>query len=280
MCFSSQLRYRPYIIEVSGDVLAKEGKNYAQSWTAGSCGEGKEEKESKYTYKKETHSVDGDLFFDKNLRAVPYAIYVAYGSVGIKDGAAPGTDLGFSSGFYPAFAYFNEYIKEVQINLDVAVDERIKRQFYNGLYIGAISVLELFLCDFLMCGVFSREEYFLKAVKALKIKVSVDQFKMETKIKNVVYGMVFHRFDKLAKLFDSIFDFKFPDYRELQLFIRKRHNIVHRFALSSDDRMKVCDASHDDVLKLINTICAFVQSMKVACGLSTEEKNCLELKLD
>ena len=47
-------------------------------------------------------------------RAVPYALYVANGSVGIQEGAGPDVDLSCCPGFSPAFAYFYEYIEEVR----------------------------------------------------------------------------------------------------------------------------------------------------------------------
>ena len=260
------MSFRPYIIQVSGSVVAKEGKHYTQNWVAYACSEGDIE-QTPFVYSEKKHSIIGDVFFDKKRRAVPYAHYVANGSVGIQDGAGPNVDLSCFPGFYPAFAYFNEYIEEIRKGLDILVEEKIRDLYLNGLYIEAFSVLELFLCDFLMCGVFLKETYYQNALCVLGVGENPDQYVVEEKIKNVVYRKVFHNFDVVEELFLNIFDFGFPDWKELKKRIYRRHNIVHRYALSNKDRMTVCDATSDDVKDLIETIVVFVEDMKMVCGM-------------
>ena len=255
------MSFRPYIIQVSGSVVAKEGKHYAQDWVACACSEGNIE-QTPFVYSEKKHSIIGDVFFDKKRRAVPYAHYVADGTVGIQEGAGPDVDLTCCPGFYPAFAYFNESIEEIRNCLDIQVKEQIRDLYLNGLYIGAFSVLELFLCDFLMCGVFFKETYYQNTLCVLGVGENPDQYVVEEKIKNVVYRKVFHNFEDVEKLFRGIFDFGFPDWKELNKRIYRRHNIVHRYALSNRDRMTVCDATYDDVRDLIETIEEFVEDMK------------------
>ena len=269
------MSYRPYIISVSGNVVAKEGKNYTQTWVAGACGNESSIGLNPGNYDEDRHAIIGDLILSKKKRAVPYAMYVANGSVGVDREACSGTDLRCSPGFYPAFAYFKEYITEIQNALKCPVCDEIKNLFYNGLYLSSFSVLELFLCDFLLCGVFSLKKYYERALAALDITGSVDQFEVEKRIKDKVYNTVFHRFDDVETLFINTFDFGFPDYQELKKRIYRRHNIVHRFSLSNWDRMTVCDASVGDVSSLVEVIIFFVEEMKNACGLSEEEKACL-----
>jgi hypothetical protein len=259
------MSFRPYIIQVSGSVVAKEGKHYTQNWVACACSEGNIEL-TPFVYSEKKHSIIGDVFFDKKRRAVPYALYVANGSVGIQEGAGPDVDLSCYPGFYPAFAYFYEYIEEVRMGVDVLVEERIRDMYLNGLYIGAFSVLELFLCDFLLCGVFFKEAYYQNALRMLGVGENPDQYVVEEKIKNVVYRKVFHNFEEVEELFQGIFDFGFPDWKEFKKRIYRRHNIVHRYALSNKDRMTVCDATSDDVRDLIETIGVFVEDMKACAG--------------
>lgn len=40
------MSFRPYIIQVSGSVVAKEGKHYTQNWVACACSEGNIEQTS------------------------------------------------------------------------------------------------------------------------------------------------------------------------------------------------------------------------------------------
>ncbi len=270
------MSYRPYLITVSGNILAKEGKNYAQNWVARTCWNPNAHF-SRGVYDEHRHSIAGELIFDKSMRAAPYAIYVANGAVGIAADAVEGTDLSCAPGYYPAFAYFNEYIKEIRDVLQDPVSERVSVPFYNGLYCSAFSVLELFLCDFLLCGVFGKDVCFRRALETLGISDNTDQFDIEKRTKDIIYHKVFHRFSEIKKLYKSILGFPFPDSTELEVFLHKRHNIVHRFALSSIDRMRVCNASYVDVMALIETICKFVDGLKGVCGLTDEEMRCLEL---
>lgn len=272
------MSFRPYIIEVSGCIIAKEGKNYTQGWTAGSHADINLHKAMVLPsiYDENQHTVLGNLVLDKKKRAVPYATYFAHGDVGIADEAETGTDLCCSFGFFPAFAYFKEYITEIEDCLKVRVCDEIKEMFYNGLYISAFSVLELFLCDFLLCGVFTNDRFYEKTLIILNIKDDVDQYKIEKTIKNVVYSKVFHRFDEVEKIFNAVFDFDFPNYKILKKYIYKRHNIVHRYALSNQDRMTVCCASYGDVTNLIEIIKGFVDEMMNSCGLSLSEKEYLK----
>lgn len=260
------MSFRPYLIEVSGSIIAKERKNYTQSWVAGACRDEVTIRSLPGFYDEDRHAITGDLVLNKHKRAVPYAMYVAKGSVGVDEEACPGTDLVCSPGFYPAFAYFHEYISEIREVLETPISDKIRDLFYNGLYLGAFSVLELFLCDFLLCGVFFKEDYYEKAMVELQVPIFADQFEVEKAIRNEVYHLVFHRFDDIMTLFSKVFDFGFPVYQELKKQIYRRHNIVHRFAISNQDRMTVCDASREDVVKLIDTIVCFVEDLKNLCG--------------
>lgn len=244
------MSFRPYIIYVTGSIVAIEGKNYTQSWVAGACSDGSLKKDP-FVYSEKTHSVVGDLLLDKSRRAVPYAHYVAYGSVGLQEGAGADVGLSCCNGFDAAFSYFEDYIEEIRRAVAFPIDEKVSNLYFNGLYIEAFSILELFLCDFLMCGVFSEEDYYNRAMNKLWVVERLDQYAVEMRIKNVIYHKVFHKFSEIEALFSGIFDFGFPDWTELEKRIHRRHNIVHRYALSNIDRMTVCDATYDDVQDLI-----------------------------
>lgn len=209
------MSFRPYIIYVTGSIVAIEGKNYTQSWVAGACSDGSLKKDP-FVYSEKTHSVVGDLLLDKSRRAVPYAHYVAYGSVGLQEGAGADVGLSCCNGFDAAFSYFEDYIEEIRRAVAFPIDEKVSKM----------------------------------------------------RIKNVIYHKVFHKFSEIEALFSGIFDFGFPDWTELEKRIHRRHNIVHRYALSNIDRMTVCDATYDDVQDLIQTIEAFVEEMKGLSRLS------------
>lgn len=255
------MSFRPYIIEVSGNIIIKEGKHYAQDWVALSAFSASEHKMMESEYNESLHSFTGDLFLDNHKRAVPYAHYLSKGDTEVK-GISSNVDLLCAPGFFPAFAYFEEYIEEIRSGFVLITDRKVKGLYYNGLYVSVFSILELFLCDFLMCGMFSNEAYYNKALAVLKISDSDDQVLVEKKIKNIVFNKVFHRFDDINCIFFSVFGFNLPSYDDLKEKLHRRDNIVHRYALSKIDRMSVCDASPDDVIDLIKEVVRFVNDIK------------------
>ena len=256
------MSYRPYIIEVKGDVIAKEGCHYAQDWVAMTASEYCNQMGAyEYAYDESTHSVIGDLYLTLKMRAAPYAIYCAAKDVAV---AADNqyADVAAAPGFLPAFLYFDEYINQIKCDLDIQVPDRIRALYYNGLYVSVFSVLELFLNDVLLCGIFSNESYYYNAMSEFGFSEPVDQFEIENKIKEKITKIVFHRFDKVSKIYKSILGFKLPNTKELKNKIHRRNNIVHRYALTNIDRMQVCDASYDDIINLIDIVVQFVEQLK------------------
>ena len=246
-----------YVIEVKGSIVSEEGNQYAQGWTAGDIADINDSSWVKEHFDVITHSFDSDLRLNKKRRAVPYAYYVAYGSIGVKEGLSKYADLTCIHGYPPAFIYLDEYLKEVEDYLSVTIPSQAKDIFYNGLYVTAFGILELFLCDFLLCGILSNGENFNRAASLLCKSSSVPARGIENIIRKTITGKVFHKFEEINKLFRSVLDIELPNTDGLKRLIHRRHNIVHRYAISNIDRMTVCDATEDDVSCLIHEIRAF-----------------------
>ncbi len=256
------MSFRPYIIEVKGDVVAKEGCHYAQDWVATSASEYCDKIGSyEYVYDEKSHSVNGDLILSLKLRAAPYAIYCAAKDVSVAANNS-NADVSAAPGFLPAFLYFDEYIAQIKCDLDIQVPDRIRALYYNGLYVSVFSVLELFLNDVLLCGIFSNESYYNNAISEFGFSETVDQFEIENEIRGKITKIVFHQFDKVRRIYKSILGFELPNTKELEKKIHRRNNIVHRYALTNIDRMQVCDASYDDIINLIDIVVKFVEQMK------------------
>lgn len=256
------MSFRPYIIEVKGDIVAKEGCHYAQNWVAMSASEFCDQTGPyEYVYDKVSHSVNGDLILSLKLRAAPYAIYCATKDVSV---AADNrnAEIAAAPGFLPAFLYFDEYIAQIKHNLDIQVPDKIRAFYYNGLYVSVFSVLELFLNDVLLCGIFCNESYYKKAISEFGLSESVDQFEIENEIRETITQIVFHKFDKVSKIYKSILGFELPNTDKLKEKIHRRNNIVHRYAITNIDRMRVCDASYDDITNLIDDVVQFVEQIK------------------
>ena len=256
------MSYRPYIIEVKGDVVAKEGCHYAQDWVAMTASEYCDQMGAyEYTYDKDSHSVTGDLYLTLKRRAAPYAVYCAAKNVAVSADNRY-ADVAAAPGFLPAFSYFKEYMAQIKHHLDIQVPDEIRASYYNGLYVSVFSILELFLNDFLLCGIFSNEVFYNNAICKIGLSESVDQFEIENKIRETITKIVFHQFDKVRKVYKSILGLELPNSKELENKIHRRNNIVHRYALTNIDRMQVCDASYDDIMSLIDIAVQFVEQLK------------------
>lgn len=62
-----------FLINVDGEIIANDKNHYAQNWACRSISNFVED--TLYNYDKYQHSVHGNLILDKNIRAVPYAVY-------------------------------------------------------------------------------------------------------------------------------------------------------------------------------------------------------------
>lgn len=250
-----------YVIEVKGSIISEEGNQYAQGWAAGSVGGANKTIWEKERYDDVTHSFNSDLRLNRKCRAVPYAYYVAYGDAGIRESSSVYADLSCCEGYSPAFLYLEEYLKEIEGVFSEDIPASVKEVCYNGLYVSTFSVLELFLCDFLLCGIFSDGGNYKRAVSHFCEKDTMTAIEIENRIKKTITRLVFHRFDKIRDLYWEVLIISFPDTENLNRLIYKRHNIVHRYALSNIDRMTVCDACEEDIICLIQEIKAFSTSL-------------------
>ena len=258
MSLSRNIEEHPhlYIIEVKGSIVSEEGNQYAQGWAAGSVADANKASWVKEHYNEVTHSFDSDLRLNKKMRAVPYAFYAANGSVGI-EGASETAELTCVPGYAPALLYLDEYLKEIESYLEIAVSSIVEDVFYNGLYVSTFGILELFLCDFMLCGIFSNGESYSRACALYCADKNASAIEMENTIRESISKKVFHQFDSIGHLYSDILGISFPNIVRLKRLIHKRHNVVHRYAISNIDRMSVCDANKADVRQLIEEIRTF-----------------------
>ena len=73
--------------------------------------------------------------------------------------------------------------------------------------------------------------------------------------------VVYHRFDDIRKMFNTIAEIDLPDYMDLKRFLHKRNNIVHRFSYSNEDRMLLTIINSEDVSELIKYSNKFVSQL-------------------
>lgn len=259
-----EIEYRPYVIQVTGDIICKEGRQCVQNLIAGSHSSVNVNEAGTFDYDPIAHSVDGNLVFDRYSRAVPYAMYRTERGIRVEI-QNKGADFTCCHGFSSAFIYFKNNINQIHTLLSVQIPEVAQDVYYMGLYVDVFSILELFLCDYLLCGVFSNPEFYKNAIQYLDeegIDYKKDPLSIENHIRDVISKVVFHRFDVTNSIFKRILSQELPNTDQLKDLLHKRNNIVHRFAVNNVDWMVMSVASAEDVKHLVSVVTDFVDKIE------------------
>lgn len=259
-----------YTITVKGSIIVKEGIHYAQGWGAmgiASLGTGDdcfESIESKpIAYNVISHTIDSDLVIDKESRLTPYATYCAEGGLAVASGMlCPNVDVSCTPGYYPAIRYYHQNMGEIRRSLCAEVGVRVEDAFLRGLYISVFSVFELFLCDYLLCGIFNVEGCFERALVELKVEKEVGPELLEKRLMEKVNSQVFHRFKDVKVLFKKILKKHLTiSKKELQKELDKRNDLVHRYVFTKENHMNIISVSREEVENLINKFNRIVDSL-------------------
>lgn len=267
----------PYVINVKGRVISKVGNHYAQGYAArgiatfdGTIGDVRE-----YTYYKSTHSIVGDLILDGTKRVPPYAIMSADGGIAdlgssnesVVDGVTHYMQIDrgitYLPGYSAALMCYRENMEQIKSSLSLKVDSRAESAYVRGLYVDAFSVIELFLGDFLLCGIFTDDNCYDRLLSSdlFDINDTSSSLEIETAVLSKIEETVFHNFNIVRKFFKRIIGFDLPDTTSLERLLHRRHNIVHRFSYSNIDRIRQCVPQREDVQKLIKECDLFVSQL-------------------
>lgn len=267
----------PYIIKVKGRVISKVGNHYAQGFAAGGIAtlDGTIGDIREYSYDESTHSINGDLILDGTKRVPPYAIMSAEGGIadlgstiefvvdGITHSMQINRGITYLPGYSASLMCYIENMEQIKSLLSTKVDSTAESAYVRGLYVDAFSVIELFLGDFLLCGIFTYDSCYERLISSNKFEINdaSTPLEIETAVLSKIEKIVFHDFDKVRKLFKQILDIDLPDTASLEKMLHRRHNIVHRFAYSNIDRISQCIPQREDVRKLIEECDSFVSQL-------------------
>lgn len=282
------------MIRVHGDIVCQECKHYAQGMSAGgiaTCDDMYHGNTTNYHFDSCTHEVYGNLILDKSFRSVPYARYIVDGGICGNNISVGGLcDLSFTdfnssslrttscfscmSGYEPAFLYYKDNIDEIVEKVGYPIPDEIANAFYYGLFTGTFSVFELFLSDFILCGIFSDSNCFDRAVSYInkclnktgnRNEIQLDDASIGIKIRDhFTTKVVYHKLDMVKSIFGEILKIGFPNYKNIKDLLHPRNNIVHRYGLANIDRMQVYTANKNDVNELINECNQFVSKLKLS----------------
>lgn len=104
-----------FLINVTGEIIAEDKNHYAQNWACRSICNSIDD--YSYSYNKDNHTVQSNLVLNKNIRAVPYAIYAT--DKGIR-AQRPG-ELTSVSGASAAYACYTDNISEIETLFDIDI---------------------------------------------------------------------------------------------------------------------------------------------------------------
>lgn len=266
-----------YIINVSGRIIVTVGNHYAQGYGANGYAslDGKIGPIKEYTYDTQTHSVDGDLILDGTKRVPPYAVMSAEGGIADLRGDPElfkycmQMEGGFIylPGYDASLGSYRNNIEEISSLLNHAkTNDKANNAFLRGLYVDAFSVIELFLGDFLLCGIFSDDNCYERLFTSKHfgsiIKRGSSSLEIETVVLSEIEKTVFHKFNKVREIYKQILEIDLPDSSKLESLLHRRHNIVHRFSYSNIDRIRQYVPCREDVHDLIEECDSFVSELR------------------
>lgn len=257
-----------YTIRVKGEIVVKSQKHYAQDWMCKSVATEIDEDNVKFEYDPNTHTVISDLILGDTIRAVPYASYLSDKDITCYLGN--GADIYACTKYNGAYYYYKEFINTVETQLEYSVKlrKKILPVLNKALFMDVFSILELFLSDLLLCLIYTNTTIYEKAINFYKLDKKADENEI---IRNIELKMhrfffqevIYHRFNKVRKIFIDIVGVNIPDYKKLKDYLHKRNNIVHRYSYSNIDRMRIITITKEDVQGLIDTANAFVEELMI-----------------
>lgn len=236
------------IIKVEGEIICNDNTSqHAIGWTCGSVGD-KGKIIDNYVIRdisdRNTFNICSNLVLGKHRKVFPYAIY--YTDKGIQGShiTAHGSPISAS------LAYYNDSIKEIkQSIINPTINTNV--DCLNGLYMGVFSALELLLFN-LLFSIISCNENAKNNAEIFCKTCSI------TSIHSYLGKKVYHNFTNVDNIYKKITGINIPNHTALRDKVYKRHNIVHRSALSNLDYMSITNATIKDVEILIKESDEFV----------------------
>ena len=264
---------RNFVIKVKGKIIIKEGIHFIQG--CGACGISSLEQYSEmnmligtghlvesasFDFNEEDQTVDSDLIVDRNIRLVPYACYVA--EKGLVDYSGL-LDHSFQvcPGYYPAIHCYRNNIDEIKRLLTLEINTDAEEAFCRGLFLQGFSILELFLSDYLLCGIFNVDGCYERAIRYFTLcqHKHIKENDMMS-LCDAVNETVFHRFEMVNFMYGYILEKDFPEVGGLKTFLNDRNDFAHRYVFSKKNHMQPQLINRQKVNRLIKACDAFVNS--------------------
>lgn len=122
----------------------------------------------------------------------------------------------------------------IQLIEKSSYSEELNLILYRQIYVGLIAILEAYLSEIMTTWVFSSQDHFDKYIGLQKqARISLHDFlyvkdHIEDEVYKDIQERLYHRLDDVKSLFQKNIGITFPAIEEIKIYIKKRHDLVHR----------------------------------------------------
>lgn len=148
------------------------------------------------------------------------------------------------------------------------LEPQIKEILNKQIFVGVIGALETFLSDAFinktMCSNCYYECFVKNSPEFKKEKISVSEIfdetrKLKEKAKNVMLSTIYHKLYVVKKMYESTFSIEFPDIADIQKYVSKRHDLVHRSGKTKEGETliiseRILDSLIADVVQFVEDL--------------------------
>ena len=243
------------IVYVKGNIIAKSGYHKMKELIAFASDEWKEIAEI---------VIDQDLILTDKDKIMPYKIYCAS-----EDISTYGNFLSGLQSPNDTVKIFQKEIESLQKLRSQKILEELEDVMNRQVFIGVVSTLELFLCDFLESMVLGYKKYFKLFIENSIIKVDLKEvsneaWRIQNVIESIIEGNNYHRIDDVKVTYEKVLGVKFPPIEKLQKLIRTRHSLVHRngFRNEKTEYIKVTSEMIDELIYEVKDLVTLIIKSK------------------
>ena len=144
--------------------------------------------------------------------------------------------------------------------MDIPVKRTEQRYvLYRQIYSSIISIMETYLCERLLKSIDGDERLLRNYILYHKSKTDFNEDDIREAMCFLMEKQVYHRLDKVSKIYTATFKFAFPQYGNIERAITTRNDIVHRNGKTTNRQTVIISKKDikrisEDVKQLISKI--------------------------
>lgn len=147
-------------------------------------------------------------------------------------------------------------------------NSNLRKILLRQIFISIIGAVETYLSDAFINKALSKESYLHKFVENnpefKKQKISLSEIfnvsrSIEEKAKTIMVGTIYHKLPIVKEMYKQTFNIEFPNISEMQKYIAKRHDLVHRNGKTTNGEIVI--VNNATISELKNCAVEFVKSV-------------------